>query len=93
MPYKHPVLHTAAVALRALPLASPASCCSEEEEEEGDWDEEWEQQHSWLALPRDIPCKGVRVGRVPDTDPRAPLRGQFGIWAADDLSEGFLLGK
>lgn len=72
--------------------ADEADSDEEEEAEEGDWDEEWEQQHSWLALPRDIPCKGVRVARVPDTDPRGPLRGQFGIWAANDLPEGFLLG-
>lgn len=56
-------------------------------------DPEWEQQYSWLALPRDIAVQAVRVCKVPDTDPRVPLRGQYGIWAAQDMCEGFLLGR
>jgi hypothetical protein len=56
-------------------------------------DPEWEQQHSWLALPRDLPVQGVKVDLVPDTDPRVPLRGQRGIWAAQNLPEGFLIGE
>jgi hypothetical protein len=54
-------------------------------------DSDWQQQHSWLALPRDLPVQGVAV--VPDSDPRVPLRQQKGIWATMNLPEGFLIGE
>lgn len=56
-------------------------------------DSDWEKQHEWLALPRDVSVQGAKAGVVPDADPRVPLRGQKGIWAIQNLPEGYLIGE
>lgn len=60
---------------------------------ESEVDEAWEREHSWFSLPQDIAVQGARVVVVPDTDPREALRGQQGLWATEDLPEGYLLGE
>lgn len=98
----HPATHAAEAAAKQKQKQGQANSSiksdSDEDTDEGSEGEDdthsmWERQHSWLALPRDVPVKGVRVGVVPESDPRGPLRGQKGIWAAEELAEGHLLGR